>query len=91
MLVIKNDTRVADIYLGEFMRLHSHYAFRQAVAIFLEQNPEKTPEDFRQRFLIEGRTAGLNPTLIAPTDVLVTRGEFISLESDRKRVLIGSS
>jgi hypothetical protein len=56
MLVIKNDTRVADIYLGEFMRLHTHYAFRQAVAIFLEQNPEKTPEDFRQRFLIEGRT-----------------------------------
>jgi phosphatidylserine/phosphatidylglycerophosphate/cardiolipin synthase-like enzyme len=61
MLVIKNDTRVADIYLGEFMRLHSHYAFRQAVAIFLEQNPEKTPEDFKQRFLIEERTDWTKP------------------------------
>jgi phosphatidylserine/phosphatidylglycerophosphate/cardiolipin synthase-like enzyme len=54
MLVIRGNMRVADIYLGEFMRLHSHYAFRQAVAIFLEQNPDKGPEDFRQRFLIEG-------------------------------------
>jgi phosphatidylserine/phosphatidylglycerophosphate/cardiolipin synthase-like enzyme len=53
MLVIKNDKRVADIYLGEFMRLHSHYAFRQAVKIFLEQNPDKTPDDFAQRYLIE--------------------------------------
>jgi phosphatidylserine/phosphatidylglycerophosphate/cardiolipin synthase-like enzyme len=31
MVVIRNDKRVADIYLGEFMRLHSHYAFREAV------------------------------------------------------------
>lgn len=33
MLVIRGDTRVADIYLGEFMRVYSHYAFREAVAI----------------------------------------------------------
>ncbi len=33
MVVIRNNWRVADIYLGEFMRLHSHYAFREAVAI----------------------------------------------------------
>jgi phospholipase D-like protein len=32
MVVIRNDTRVADIYTGEFMRLFSHYAFREAVA-----------------------------------------------------------
>jgi phosphatidylserine/phosphatidylglycerophosphate/cardiolipin synthase-like enzyme len=30
MLVIRNDTRIADIYFGEFMRLHAHYAFREA-------------------------------------------------------------
>lgn len=28
MLVIHGDTRVADIYLGEFMRLYTHYRFR---------------------------------------------------------------
>jgi phosphatidylserine/phosphatidylglycerophosphate/cardiolipin synthase-like enzyme len=61
MLVIRNDTRVADIYLGEFMRLHSHYAFRQAVAIFLERNPNAKPEDFRQRFLVEGRKDWTTP------------------------------
>ncbi len=33
MVVIRNDRRAADIYMGEFMRLHSHYAFREAVAI----------------------------------------------------------
>jgi len=32
MLVIRDDRRVADIYLGEFMRGYSHYAFREAVA-----------------------------------------------------------
>jgi len=30
MLVIRGDTRVADIYLGEFMRQFSSYAFRDA-------------------------------------------------------------
>lgn len=33
MLVIRGDRRVADIYLGEFLRVYSHYAFREAVAI----------------------------------------------------------
>ena len=32
MLVIRGDQRSADIYLGEFMRLHTHYTFREAVA-----------------------------------------------------------
>jgi phosphatidylserine/phosphatidylglycerophosphate/cardiolipin synthase-like enzyme len=31
MLVIRGDTRVADIYLGEFMRLYTHHAFREFV------------------------------------------------------------
>jgi len=53
MLVIKDNTRVADIYLGEYMRLYSHYAFREAVKIFLAQNPRARPEDMRQGFLIE--------------------------------------
>lgn len=53
MLVIQGNTRVADIYFGEFFRLHSHYAFRQAVGIFLQNNPDKTVEDFASRFLVE--------------------------------------
>jgi len=31
MLVISGDNRIADIYLGEFMRLFSHYAFRESL------------------------------------------------------------
>jgi phosphatidylserine/phosphatidylglycerophosphate/cardiolipin synthase-like enzyme len=31
MLVIRNNRRVADIYLGEFMRLYAHHAFREFV------------------------------------------------------------
>jgi len=53
MLVIKGNTRVADIYLGEYMRLYSHYAYREAVKIFLEQHPDAKPEDMKQGFLIE--------------------------------------
>ncbi len=51
MLVIRGSTRVADIYVGEFFRLHSHYAFRQAVGIFLKEHPDASPEDFERRFL----------------------------------------
>jgi hypothetical protein len=29
VLVIRGNTRVADIYLGEYMRLWNHYAFRE--------------------------------------------------------------
>jgi phosphatidylserine/phosphatidylglycerophosphate/cardiolipin synthase-like enzyme len=32
MLVIRGDKRVADIYLGEYMRLYTHYGFRESVA-----------------------------------------------------------
>jgi phosphatidylserine/phosphatidylglycerophosphate/cardiolipin synthase-like enzyme len=53
MLVIKDNKRVADIYFGEYMRLYSHYAFREAVKIFLEKNPHAKPEDLKQGFLIE--------------------------------------
>jgi phosphatidylserine/phosphatidylglycerophosphate/cardiolipin synthase-like enzyme len=38
MIVIRGNTRVADIYLGEFMRLYSHHAFREFV------NQRGTPE-----------------------------------------------
>jgi hypothetical protein len=53
MLVIKDNKRVADIYLGEYMRLYSHYAFREAVSIFLAKHPDANPEDMQQGFLIE--------------------------------------
>ena len=53
MLVIRDNKRVADIYLGEYMRLYSHYAFREAVRIFLEKNPDAKPEDMKQGFLID--------------------------------------
>ncbi len=33
MLVIRGDTRVADIYFGEFMRSFSHHAFREALTL----------------------------------------------------------
>lgn len=40
MLVIRGNTRVADIYLGEYMRLWNHYAFRDWVASKINQpNP----------------------------------------------------
>jgi len=32
MIIVRGDTRVADIYLGEYMRLWSHHAFRESLA-----------------------------------------------------------
>ena len=31
MIVIRNDKRVADIFFGEYMRMYSHYAFRESL------------------------------------------------------------
>ena len=45
MLIIRGNRRVADIYLGEYMRLWNHYAFRE----FL--NSKNKPTDVRFKFL----------------------------------------
>ncbi len=37
MMVIRGNKRVADIYLGEFMRLHRHFAFREWVSTHPEE------------------------------------------------------
>jgi phosphatidylserine/phosphatidylglycerophosphate/cardiolipin synthase-like enzyme len=37
MMVVHGNKRVADIYLGEFMRLHRHFAFREWVATHPEE------------------------------------------------------
>ena len=42
MLIIKGNRRVADIYLGEFMRLYSHHAFRESLT-FPGANAEPKP------------------------------------------------
>lgn len=45
MLVIRGNRRVADIYLGEYMRLWSHYAFREWAAA------QDDPADTKFKFL----------------------------------------
>ncbi|MDN2583769.1 phospholipase D-like domain-containing protein [Aquibium sp. ELW1220] len=41
MLVVVGNTRVADIYLGEFMRLYSHHAFRESLKWRSADDPPK--------------------------------------------------
>ncbi|MGD9397165.1 MAG: phospholipase D-like domain-containing protein [Candidatus Thorarchaeota archaeon] len=48
MMVIRGDTALADIYLGEFMRLFSHYYFRDVVS--RQREPEATT---RSPYLVE--------------------------------------
>ena len=48
MLVIRGDTRVADIYLGEFVRLWRHYYFRDVIRRVGNKNAKKSwlvPDD----------------------------------------------
>ena len=42
MLIVKGNRRVADIYLGEFMRLYSHHAFRESLT-FEDATPTPKP------------------------------------------------
>ncbi len=44
MIVVRGDRRVADIYLGEFMRLYSHHAFRESLQW---RDPDDTPKHLR--------------------------------------------
>lgn len=52
MLIIRGDTRVADIYLGEFMRLFEHYQFR----------------DIARRAAQPADSAAHKPVFLDPTD-----------------------
>lgn len=46
MVLISHNKRVADIYIGEFMRLYSHNAFREAIARDEEEKKKnKKPKD----------------------------------------------
>jgi phosphatidylserine/phosphatidylglycerophosphate/cardiolipin synthase-like enzyme len=50
MLVIRGNATLADIYLGEFMRLHTHYAYRESL-YFRRTNPAQYEK--RRRYLVE--------------------------------------
>jgi PLD-like domain len=53
MLVIRGDKRIADIYFGEYLRLYTHYAFRESVKIYTEKKKQGSPEDWRPQFLVD--------------------------------------
>jgi hypothetical protein len=52
MLVIRGDKRIADIYFGEYLRLYSHYAFRESVKIYMEKKKHGTVEDWKPQHLV---------------------------------------
>jgi phosphatidylserine/phosphatidylglycerophosphate/cardiolipin synthase-like enzyme len=52
MLVIRGDRRIADIYFGEYLRLYTHYAFRESVKIYMEKK-RGALEDWKPRFLVD--------------------------------------
>ena len=45
MVITRGNTRVADIYLGEFMRLYSHHAFRESLTFDNPQPPKPLRTD----------------------------------------------
>jgi phosphatidylserine/phosphatidylglycerophosphate/cardiolipin synthase-like enzyme len=50
MLVIRGNAEVADIYLGEFMRLFTHYAYRESLGF---ARSSATEYEKRRRYLVE--------------------------------------
>ena len=53
MLIIRGDKRIADIYFGEYIRLYTHYAFREAVKWAMEKEKLGKPQDWRPQYLID--------------------------------------
>jgi len=61
-LVIRGDTRVADIYLGEFRRLFDHHAFRESLTFKSRRDPSflaETPEEWLKRHFDDGGSGDL--------------------------------
>jgi len=52
MLVIRGNKRIADIYFGEYLRLYTHYAFREAVKFYMDRKKSGHPEDWKPQFLV---------------------------------------
>ncbi len=52
MLIIKGDKRIADIYFGEYLRLFSHYSFREVVKWALGHNQANGPSNWKPQYLI---------------------------------------
>jgi PLD-like domain len=52
MLVIRGNKRIADIYFGEYLRLYTHYAFREAVKFYMDKKTSGHPEDWKPQFLV---------------------------------------
>jgi len=51
MLVIKGDKRIADIYFGEYIRLFSHYSFREVVKWAKEKEENNQPQNWKPQYL----------------------------------------
>jgi phosphatidylserine/phosphatidylglycerophosphate/cardiolipin synthase-like enzyme len=60
MLIIKGNKDVADIYIGEFMRLFSHYAFRESLTFKSAQGPAAVKRKFLKENVswIDGEAPG---------------------------------
>jgi phosphatidylserine/phosphatidylglycerophosphate/cardiolipin synthase-like enzyme len=56
MVVVKGDKRLTDIYFGEYMRLFSHYSFRESVKRAEEKKKENKPEKWKPQYLINDDT-----------------------------------
>jgi len=53
MLVIRGDKRIADIFFGEYMRLYTHYAFRESVRRYIERKKAGLATDeWKPQFLV---------------------------------------
>ncbi|MBS1518228.1 MAG: hypothetical protein JSS91_09090 [Bacteroidetes bacterium] len=52
MMIIKGDKRIADIYFGEYIRLFSHYSFREAVKWAMKKNNLGLPQQWTPQYLV---------------------------------------
>lgn len=53
MLLIRGDTRVADIFFGEFMRVFAHHRFRESVKRHIEELGSADPDTWKPQDLFE--------------------------------------
>jgi phosphatidylserine/phosphatidylglycerophosphate/cardiolipin synthase-like enzyme len=76
MVLVRGDTRVADIYFGEFMRIFAHHRFRESVARHIEKHGSAAFNTWKPQDLFETSAEWLPRHFVPNSEADIKRRYF---------------
>lgn len=77
MLLVRGDTRVADIFFGEFMRVFAHHRFRESVKRHIEEFGSAAADTWKPQDLFEDSTKWVPDHFRPGSEKAIKRRYFI--------------